>query len=123
MKKAIVMFTTAVVLFAGASLRAEDAAKAAPKDEKKQTMCCMVMEHFDLFTKEQKEKATALHAECTKGKCSPEAQAEFFKAVKALLTPEQVAACKVNCEKNGIVGCPICSSAKAKDQPKTDTKG
>ena len=115
MKKAIVLLTTAVVLFAGVSLYAAD----APKGEKTQPMCCMFMEHFDGFTKEQKEKATALHAECNKAKCSPEAQAKFFKSVKALLTPEQIATCKANCEKKGIVGCPICGNTKGKEQPKT----
>ena len=81
-------------------------------------MCCMFMEHCDLLTKEQKEKATALHAACMKEKCSPEAQAKFFKKVKAMLTPEQIATCKANCEKNGIVGCPICGGAKPKTEPK-----
>lgn len=121
--RAIALFTSAVVLFAGASLYADDAPKAAPKDEPKQPMCCMFMDKFDLFTKEQKEKATALHDVCTKEKCSDEAQAKFFKSVKALLTPEQIAACKASCEKKGIVGCPICGGAKAKDEPKTETKG
>jgi hypothetical protein len=108
------MFTAAVVLFTGASLYATDAAPAAPKTEKTQPMCCMFMGQSDLLTKEQKEKATALHAECAKEKCSPEAQAKFFKDVKAMLTPEQIATCKANCEKRGIVGCPICSDAKHK---------
>ena len=123
MKKAIALFTTAVVLFTGASLYAEDAAKATPKNEKVQPMtCCVFMELCDLFTKDQKAKATALHAECHKAKYSSEAQAKFFKAVKALLTPKQISACKASCEKDGFVGCPICGGAKPKDQPKAESK-
>jgi len=103
MKKVIVLFTTAVVLFAGARLYADD----APKADKK-PMCCMFMENNDLLTPEQKTKVKALHAECMKDHCSADSQAKFFKATKALLTPAQIATCKANCEKKGIKGCPIC---------------
>ena len=119
MKRAIAMFTTAVVMLAGASLYAADAPPAAPKTEKMEPMCCMFMEKSDLLTKEQKEKAKVLHAECTKAGSTPEAQAKFFKSVKAMLSPEQIATCKASCEKNGIVGCPICGGAKPKTAPKT----
>ena len=110
MKRIIALFSTAVVLFTGASLFAAD----APKADKK-PMCCMFMENNDLLTPEQKTKAAALHAECMKDHCSADAQAKFFKEVKAMLTPEQIAACKAECEKAGRKGCPICSGAKHKD--------
>ncbi|GEM_PF-2606636 len=79
-------------------------------------MCCFFMAKFELFTKEQKEKAAALHADCAKAGCSEEAQVKFFAACKTLCTAEQIAACKENCEKAGIKGCPLCGGAEEKKE-------
>ena len=121
MKKITSLMVAAVVLLSGASLFADEAAapKAEPKADAKQPMCCMLMEKFDLLTKEQKAKAEELHAECHKAGASEEAQAKFFKAVKETLTPEQIAACKTNCEKEHIKGCPMCGGWKGDAKPES----
>lgn len=110
MKNLMALCVVAVVAV-GSVVRAEDAKDAKPK---KEPMCCQFMHHSEMLTKEQKDKATALHADCAKAHCSKKAQETFFSGVKATLTAEQIAACKADCEKNKRTGCPICSEPKAK---------
>jgi hypothetical protein len=75
-------------------------------------MCCYFMAKFELFTAEQKAKAEKLHQECEKAGCSEEDCNKFWAECRALLTAEQIAQCKTNCEKAGIKGCPICSGSE-----------
>lgn len=112
MKKVIALIAAAVVLSVGVRLYAEEMEKDAPKKAEKKPMCCLFLEKATLLTKEQKAQAVTLHEECAKEECAEKAQAKFFQAVKALLTADQIAACKKDCEKNHRTGCPICSDAK-----------
>jgi hypothetical protein len=103
----------AIALFAGVYLFAGDPSMPG---EHKTPMCCVFMEKFDLFTPAQKEKAMELHKVCDKAGCTEAAQKEFFKSVKALLTPEQIKQCYANCEKADRKGCPICGYGMPKEK-------
>jgi Spy/CpxP family protein refolding chaperone len=72
------------------------------------------------LTADQKAKLTALQDECMKGKCTETAHEKFTKGVKEILTPEQYAQWKSDCDKAAKGGtCPYMKSAAAKSGDKS----
>lgn len=99
---AAVMLTGASVVYAGgACCPAGKDAKAVKKDG-----CGDAFSKLNL-TEDQKKKLAALKSECDKAGCSEESRAKFMSGVKGILTEEQLAQCKAECEKSSKGGCPM----------------
>src|SRR6476661_3546429 len=92
---------TAVALMAALAF-AVTPAFAGDKDH----ACCTKGEKMDSasfaslnLTAEQKTKMDALVAKCDKAGCTKESMTEFMKSAEGVLTKEQFAAFKAECEK------------------------
>ena len=75
-------------------------------DKDKDHACCTKGEKMDSasfaslnLTAEQKTKMDALVAKCDKAGCTKESMTEFMKSAEGVLTKEQFAAFKAECEK------------------------
>lgn len=100
------VLANAPALYAGAACcAAKKEAKTEVKDTKTSD-CGDILSKLNL-TEEQKKKVETLKAECDKGGCNEETQAKFLKGLKEILTADQIAQCKTECEKANKTACPL----------------
>jgi Spy/CpxP family protein refolding chaperone len=123
MKKLMGMLIAAAVLTGGVSVYAGSACCAAGK-AKGQAKAGSASQCGDIFAKlnltdAQKEKLAALQADCERAVSTSESREKFAKGIREILTPEQLAQCKAECEKAGVKNCPAGQSVKAKDDSKS----
>ncbi len=83
--------------FIALPLQAEDACCAKGKTAKKEW--CASYANLSLNT-EQKTKLTALQEKCMKDGCTEKSRARFLKSAKGILSADQYAQLKAECEKS-----------------------
>jgi Spy/CpxP family protein refolding chaperone len=111
-KQVLSMMLAGAVLFGGSAVYAGSACCPASKKAKteakagKEGSCVDVLSKLNL-SDEQKKKVEALRADCDKEGCSETSKVKFTKGLKEILTPEQIAACKTECEKMDKSACPF----------------
>lgn len=123
MKRILSWMLVSAVLASGPALYAGGACCPSKKSDKtaakadqadKAGGCGDVLSKLNL-TDEQKKKVEALKADCDKDGCTEATQAKFMKGLKEILTAEQIAQCKAECEKANKTACPMMK----KDEPKS----
>ena len=88
----------AAIALASTPLRAEDAACCASGKTAKKEWCS---DYAKLnLNSEQKTKLSALQAKCMKDGCTEESRAKFLKSARKILSADQYAQLKAECDKN-----------------------
>ena len=85
-------------MFAVASAYAKDAACCAKTSKGSKMMCSDQYAKLNL-TAEQKTKLMALQDKCNKAGCTEASRTKFLKSAKKILSAEQYAQLKVECDK------------------------
>lgn len=108
MKKILGWLVAAFVLVGGVSVFADEGCSGCAKGSAQAKPNDMLAK-LNLTT-EQKAKLAALKEECAKSACPVEGKAKLTAGLEKILTPEQLAKCKAECEKAGG-GCPAMKTA------------
>ena len=90
MKKFVGFALLGAMLLGGSMVYAGGACCAGKGDSAKSMGCSSDTLSKLNLTEDQQKKVDALVAECTKGKCTPEARANFTKAMKDILFDEKI---------------------------------
>lgn len=91
----------AVAMLMASSAFAGDHACCAGGASKANLMACVNLATLNL-TPDQKAKIETWQAKCMKAGCTKESQKTFLKQAKGILSPEQFAQLKAQCEKSAI---------------------
>jgi hypothetical protein len=89
----------AVAMLAGSSAFAGDKACCAKGASRSNSIACVNLATLNL-TPDQKAKIEAWQAECMKAGCTKESRKAFLKQAKGILSAEQFAQLKAECEKS-----------------------
>jgi hypothetical protein len=99
----MIKITTTVVvaaaMLAASSVFAGDKACCAKGAADPHSMACVNLASLNL-TSDQKTKIEAWQAECMKAGCTKESRQTFLKRAKGILSPEQFAQLKAQCQKS-----------------------
>ncbi len=95
---AAITLAVASVAYAGGACCASKKSDAASAKADRNDACGSCLSKLNL-TDEQKTKIEALKQECKQTKCSEASHAKFMEGLKGVLTADQLAQCKVDCEK------------------------
>lgn len=111
------LFVGSSTVFAGGACcpitKAKQQAKA--QTQAKQGDCWEMISKVDL-TEDQKTRLAALKTDCAKTECTMTSEQKMIKGVKSILTPEQLAACKAECAKQGDKDCPMLKTEAKADK-------
>ena len=89
----------AVAMLMASSAFAGDKACCAKGVSKADSMACVNLATLNL-TPDQKTKIEAWQSECTKAGCTKASRAEFLKKAKGILSADQYATLKAECNKS-----------------------
>ena len=89
----------AVAALVSAPLRAEDNAPCCAKGASAHKEMCANYASLNLSA-DQKTQLTSLQQKCMKDGCTEESRAKFLKSAKKILSADQYAQLKAECEKN-----------------------
>jgi hypothetical protein len=88
----------AVAMLAAGSAFAGDKACCAKQVSNKQSAQCLTFANLNLNA-DQKAKLETWQADCTKAGCTKESRAKFLKQAQGILSKDQYAALKAECDK------------------------
>jgi hypothetical protein len=95
-----VVLTTVAMLSASAALAGEKGDKGCCVSGASNKLACANYEKMNL-TAEQKTKLETWKADCMKAGCTKESRAAFLKKAEGILSKDQYATLKAQCEKSG----------------------
>jgi len=117
MKKIFVLAVMAAVALGGASVYADGGCCASKSKSSANGGCCSDMLSKLNLTPEQKAKIDTLRADTRRATSTSESHQMFSAGLEKILTPDQLAQLKTQCEKpmkSG--GCPFMNSTKTNKQ-------
>ena len=99
MNKIITTFLVAAVMLAASSAFAGDKACCAKGATTAHSVACVNLASLNL-TSDQKTKIEAWQSECMKAGCTKESRKTFLKQAKGILSTQQFAQLKAQCQKS-----------------------